>query len=117
MHQALQRFYDQAPYVVLYLQDTVEAYRNDQFTGLRAPAGRDRPDDLHAERPVVHADQAGLRRRPGRRRASGNEAAASSDSGGDSSTGLIIAIIAGVVIVVGGGIFIARRRQTADERE
>ncbi len=39
MHQALQRFYDQAPYVVLYLQDTVEAYRNDRFTGfVRQPA-------------------------------------------------------------------------------
>ena len=118
VHQALQRFYDQAPYVVLYEQDTVEAYRNDRFEGfVRQPAETGpiiytQSDPSYTLIKPVSATQrivvVGW---------SASEAASSSDSGGDSNTGLIIAIIAGVVIVVGGGFFIARRRQTADERE
>ena len=117
VHQALQRFYDQAPYVVLYLQDTVEAYRNDRFTGfVRQPAETG---------PVIYtqSDPSYTLIKPvstssgSSSSGGGTQAASSSDSGGDSSTGLIIAIIAGIVIVVGGGFFIARRRQTADERE
>lgn len=116
VHQALQRFYDQAPYVVVYLQDTVEAYRNDRFTGfVRQPADTG---------PVIYtqSDPSYTLIKPisttssGSSSGSTNQAAASS-SGGDSNTGLIIAIIAGIVIVVGGGFFIVRRRQTADERE
>jgi peptide/nickel transport system substrate-binding protein len=120
VHQALQRFYDQAPYVVLYLQDTVEAYRNDRFTGfVRQPAETG---------PVIYtqSDPSYMLLKPvsGSTGASssgsggGTEtASASSDSDSGSSTGLIIAIVAIVVVVAGGGIFIARRRQTADERE
>ena len=81
---ALQRFYDQAPYVVLYEQDTIEAYRNDRFEGFVRQPARDRTDHLHPERPVLHADQAGLgsrraaRHRPRRR---------TSDSGGRLAPG------------------------------
>jgi peptide/nickel transport system substrate-binding protein len=119
VHQALQRFYDQAPYVVLYLQDTVEAYRHDKFEGfVRQPADTG---------PVIYtqSDPSYTLIKPVAGSTSGSSSggtdkqasSSSSDSGGDSNTGLIIAIIAGVVIIVGGGFFIARRRQTADERE
>ncbi len=117
VHQALQRFYDQSPYVVLYLPDTVEAYRNDRFTGfVRQPADTG---------PVIYtqSDPSYTLIKPvstssgSSSSGNGTQAASSSNSGGDSNTGLIIAIIAGVIIVVGGGFFIARRRQTADERE
>jgi peptide/nickel transport system substrate-binding protein len=116
VHDALQRFYTQSPYVVLYEQDTVEAYRNDRFEGfVRQPE----PDG-----PIIYtqSDPSYMLIKPvagstGSSSDGTSTAASDSDSGGDSNTGLIIAIIAGVVIVVGGGIFIARRRTTADERE
>jgi peptide/nickel transport system substrate-binding protein len=120
VHQALQRFYDQAPYVVLYIPDTVEAYRNDRYTGfVRQPAETGpviytQSDPSYALIKPISADTGSSSSGSG----SAKEASGGSgDSGGSSSTGLIIAIVAGVVIVVGGGIFIARRRQTADERE
>jgi peptide/nickel transport system substrate-binding protein len=119
VHQALQRFYDQAPYVVLYLQDTVEAYRNDRFTGfVRQPAETGpviytQSDPSYALIKPVSGSTGSSSAAP-----DGKTAATKTDSGGgDSSTGLIAAIIVLVVVVVGGGIFIARRRQTADERE
>jgi peptide/nickel transport system substrate-binding protein len=118
VHQALKRFYDQAPYVVLYQQDTVEAYRNDKYTGfVRQPAETgpviySQSDPSYALIKPISAD-VGTSSGTG----SDQQASGSSDSGGDSNTGLIIAIVIGVIVVVGGGIFIARRRQTADERE
>jgi peptide/nickel transport system substrate-binding protein len=119
VHEALQRFYDQAPYVVLYKQDTVEAYRNDRFEGwVRQPAGNG---------PIIYtqSDPSYTLIKPvagstGSSSSSGSGTAASSssdDGGGGSSTGLIIGIVVVVIIVVGGGILIARRRTTADERE
>jgi peptide/nickel transport system substrate-binding protein len=118
VHEALQRFYDQAPYVVLYLQDTVEAYRNDRFTGfVRQPA--ETGPVIYSQSDPSYALLKPISTTPdsGSSSGSGNEASSTSDSGGDSNTGLIIGIIAVVIVVVGGGIFIARRRQTADERE
>lgn len=116
VHQALQRFYDEAPYVVLYKQDTVEAYRNDRYTGfVRQPAETGpviytQSDPSYTLIKPISADTSGSS-------GSGTQASGSSDSGGSSNTGLIIAIIVGIVVVVGGGIFVVRRRQTADERE
>jgi peptide/nickel transport system substrate-binding protein len=116
VHQALLRFYQQAPYVVLYNQDTVEGYRNDRFTGfVRQPA--DTGPIIYTQSDPSYTLIKPISTSSGSSSGSGNQAAVSSDSGGDSNTGLIIAIIAGIVIVVGGGFFIARRRQTADERE
>jgi peptide/nickel transport system substrate-binding protein len=115
VHQALQRFYDQAPYVVLYEQDTVEAYRNDKFEGfVRQPAETGpiiytQSDPSYALIKPVSAGQ-------GSSAGDTNQAASTSDSS-SSSTGIIIAVVAGVVVVVGGGLLIARRRKTADERE
>jgi peptide/nickel transport system substrate-binding protein len=113
VHQALQRFYDQAPYVVLYEQDTIEAYRNDRYEGwVRQPAENG---------PIIYtqSDPSYLTIKPISANTGGGSEAASDgdDDDGGSSTGLIVAIVAGVVIIVGGGIFLARRRSTADERE
>ena len=91
VHQALQRFYDQAPYVVLYLQDTVEAYRNDRFEGfVRQPAETG---------PVIYTQSdpsytlikpiSGSTGSSDSSGSGGSTAAPSSDSdGGGSSTGL-----------------------------
>lgn len=117
VHQALQRFYDQAPYVVLYLQDTVEAYRNDRFTGfVRQPA--DTGPVIYTQSDPSYSLITPVSTSSGSSSGTGGTpAASSSDSGGSSNTGLIIVIVVVVVIVVGGGIYFARRRQTADERE
>jgi peptide/nickel transport system substrate-binding protein len=104
VHQGLQRFYDQSPYVVLYMQDTVEAYRSDRFDGwVRQPAETG---------PIIYtqSDPSYLLVKP-------ISATSGSDDGGGSSTGIIIAVVAAAVILIGGGIFLARRRTTADERE
>ena len=118
VHQALQRFYDQSPYVVLYLQDTVEAYRNDRFEGfVRQPA--ETGPVIYTQSDPSYSLITPVSGSTGSSDSGGGTTAApssDSDSGG-SSTGLIIGIVVVVIIVVGGGIFIARRRQTADERE
>ncbi len=114
VHEALQRFYDESPYVVLYKQDTVEAYRNDRFEGwVRQPAGNG---------PIIYtqSDPSYTLIKPvAGSTGSASSAASSSDDGGGggSSTGLIIGIVAVVVIIGVGGVLIARRRTTADERE
>ena len=116
VHQALQRFYDQAPYVVLYQQDTIEAYRNDRFEGfVRQPAETGpiiytQSDPSYVLVKPISANTGSapaMEPRPGR----------TATTAVTPTPGLIIAIIAGVVIIVGGGFFIARRRTTADERE
>jgi peptide/nickel transport system substrate-binding protein len=114
VHQALQRFYDQAPYVVLYEQDTIEAYRNDRFEGfVRQPA--ETGPIIYTQSDPSYTLVKPISTSTG---SSGSEASgSSSDSGDSSNTGLIVAIIAGIVIIVGGGFFIARRKTTADERE
>jgi peptide/nickel transport system substrate-binding protein len=104
VHDALQRFYDESPYVVLYKQDTIQAYRNDHFDGfVRQPAETG---------PVIYtqSDPSYALIEP-----VGSFTGAS--SGSDSSTGLIIVIVAAAIIIIGGVFFIARRRKTADERE
>jgi peptide/nickel transport system substrate-binding protein len=117
VHQALQRFYDQAPYVVLYLQDTVEAYRNDKFTGfVRQPA--DTGPVIYTQSDPSYSLIKPVSTSSGSSTAGGGTSAApTTSSGSDSNIGLWIAIVAGLVIVAGGGFLIARRRQTADERE
>jgi peptide/nickel transport system substrate-binding protein len=120
VHQALQRFYDQAPYVVLYLPDTVEAYRNDRFEGfVRQPAETgpiiySQSDPSYVLVKPVAGSTGSSSAAP-----SGDKSAApkSDDGGGGSSTGLIIAIVVVVILLIIGGVLIARRRQTADERE
>jgi peptide/nickel transport system substrate-binding protein len=118
VHQALQRFYDQAPYVVLYQQDTIEAYRNDRYTGfVRQPA--ETGPVIYTQSDPSYSLIKPISTTSGSSSSGGStkEASGSSDSGGSSSTGLIIGIGVLIIIVVGGGIFFARRRKTADERE
>lgn len=108
VHAALQRFYDQAPYVVLYEQDTIEAYRNDRFEGfVRQPADSG---------PIIYtqSDPSYTLVKPvaGATTSSGS----SSDDGGSSNTWIWL-LVAGVVVVIIVGVALARRRTTADERE
>jgi peptide/nickel transport system substrate-binding protein len=116
VHEALQRFYDQAPYVVLYKQDTVEAYRNDRFEGfVRQPA--ETGPIIYTQSDPSYTLIKPISGSTGNSSGSDKTASSSSDDGGGSSTGLIIGIVVVVIIVIGAGVYFARRRTTADERE
>jgi peptide/nickel transport system substrate-binding protein len=113
--EMLRIFYEDAPYVVLYKYDDLQAIRQDRWTNFaRQPAEtgpviftNTSPTYLTLER-VGAGDDAGGEAAPG--------AGGSDDDG--TNAGVIIAVIAGALAVVGGGVYlIARRRRTADERE
>ncbi len=114
--EAQQILYTEAPYVVLYEPVTLQAYRNDRFTGfVKQPAdtgpviySQSDPSYMLVE-PVVSTSGGG----------SGDGASGTNDSddGGSSSTGIIIGLIVAVIVIGGGGYLIARRSRTADERE
>ena len=108
--QMQQQIYDDAPYVLTYYYDSLEAYRNDRFTDFTpqpnpggalflqfgtwsyqsfGPVGADNPD--------------------------GTTTAASSST----NWGVIVAVVAGVLVLIGLIVFLSRRRResTADDRE
>jgi peptide/nickel transport system substrate-binding protein len=116
VHQALQLFYDQAPYAVMFVPDTVQAYRNDRFTGwVRQPA--DTGPIMFSQSSPSYALLQPVSGSTGS--GSSNQASGSSDDGDDggSSAGIVVAIVAGVIIVGGGAFLLGRRRTTVDERE
>jgi peptide/nickel transport system substrate-binding protein len=115
VEEMLRIFYLDAPYVVLYKYDDLQAVRADRWTNFsRQPAetgpvifNNTAPSYLTIE-PVGAGDDAG------------GEAADGAGGADDSGTnaGVIIAIVVGALAVIGAGVFfVARRRRTADERE
>jgi peptide/nickel transport system substrate-binding protein len=100
--QAVQNLYDNAEYSVLYYGNTLEAYRNDRFTGYisQPKSGGALASQLgtwsyRAIRPVT------------------------AKAASKSSLPLVLAVTGGVVVLalVASGIVFTRRRSTADERE
>ena len=108
--QMQQQIYDDAPYVLTYYYDSLEAYRNDRFTDFTpqpnpggalflqfgtwsyqsfGPVGADNPE--------------------------GTTTAASSST----NWGVIAAVVAGVLVLIGLIVLLSRRRResTADDRE
>jgi len=102
--QAQEYLYDHAVYSVLWYSDTLEAYRNDRFTGFieQPSTGGSLVEQFgtYSYRSIHPPDK--------------------SESKGDNSrTIVIVGTVAAVVVVIGGaGLFFGlRRRSTADERE
>jgi peptide/nickel transport system substrate-binding protein len=111
---AQQLVYDDAPYVVLYKPVTLQAYRNDRFTGFVQQPASTGPVIYSQSDPSYPLIEPVATTSGG----SGQSASGSSDSGGGgSSTGVILAVVAAVIVIGGGGLLLARRRRTADERE
>ncbi|MGI9196968.1 MAG: ABC transporter substrate-binding protein [Candidatus Nanopelagicales bacterium] len=119
--------YDDAPYVVTYYYDNLEAYRSDRFEGfIGQPEGSGSllfqygTYSYQGIRPVV--SDASASASPGATD-QGSDAGSSSASGGtsssSSSTGLIIglAVAALVIIVLVVLLVRSRRTKTADDRE
>jgi peptide/nickel transport system substrate-binding protein len=117
VHQALQRFYDEAPYAVMFVPDTVQAYRNDRFTGwVRQPA--DTGPIMFSQSSPSYALIEPVSGSTGSSGSSNEASGSSSDSDdGGSSAGIIVAIVVGVIVVGGGAFILGRRRTTVDERE
>jgi peptide/nickel transport system substrate-binding protein len=103
--QMQQQLYTDAPYIVLYYADNLEAYRSDKWTGLQ----------LQPEKGGNAFFQMGTYTY---RTVDVKTKAVSASDGGGVGVGAWIGIVAAVVIVLGaGGFFLVRRRATADERE
>jgi peptide/nickel transport system substrate-binding protein len=118
--EMLQIFYEEAPYVVFYQYDIVQAIRNDRWTNfVRQPAETGPVLFTNTSPAYVQLQQVGAGGEAEGEAAPGEaQGAGDSDDDGGSSTGLIIGIVAAVVAVVAGGTYLlARRRRTADERE
>ncbi len=100
---ALKNLYDNAMYATLYYGKTLEAYRNDRFTGFVA-------------QPTSGGAMVSQIGTWSYRAIKPYTGAAKKDS---SNTGLYLSIAGGVVLllVIGGALFGMRRRSTADERE
>ncbi len=99
------QIYEDAPYIVLFYDNTLQAYRSDRWTGF-VPQPKEQGDLLAtygpysflSVRPVTAA------------------AGATSDGGGGMSTGLIVGIAAAAIIVIGGIVLLTRRRGSEDDR-
>jgi peptide/nickel transport system substrate-binding protein len=145
VHEMLLMFYEAAPYVVLFEDADVQAYRTDRFEGwVKQPAGigpvlfsntsptyaRLVPVGAAAAAPGTTAVQTTVAAAPGAgtqgtapeatsaaTEAPATTAAASDDDDGGANVGLIVAIIAGVVVLGVGGWALARRRGSQDDRE
>ena len=103
VQQAQERFYDQAAGLILFYQNSLEAYRSDRFSGFTLqPAGEG----------VITGQQGYW----GYYGAQPTELAMSASSGDYSTAALVLG---GVVVLVGVGVVLVvfRRRATADNRE
>jgi peptide/nickel transport system substrate-binding protein len=112
VHEALELFYREAPYVVLYYSPTLQAYRTDRFEGWVRQPGETGPVIFSNTSPsYAQLVPAGS----GEETAAGEDGASGDD---DSNLPLVLAIAAGGIVLIGGGaLLVARRRGSADERE
>ncbi len=103
--------YEQAPYVITFYYDNLEAYRSDRFTGLLP---QPEPDgsllfqygtaSYRSVRPVTADDAAPA--------ASGGGGSGSSASDGGSSTPFVAGgVVAGLLVLAGAGFVVARGRR------
>lgn len=102
--QMQQMVYDDAPYIVTYYVDSLEAYRSDKWTGVqRQPTDGGNVFFQYGTYSYRNLDLV----------------SAQEDSGGGGlATGVIVGIgVAAAALVAGGVVAFARRRSTADERE
>jgi peptide/nickel transport system substrate-binding protein len=102
--QMQQMIYDDAPYIVTYYVDSLEAYRSDKWTGVqRQPTDGGNVFFQYGTYSYRNLDLV----------------SAQEDSGGGGlATGVIVGIgVAAAALVAGGVVAFARRRSTADERE
>ncbi|KAA5831997.1 ABC transporter substrate-binding protein [Saccharopolyspora hirsuta] len=104
VNQAQARFYDQAAGLILFYQNSLEAYRTDRYAGFTLQP---------ADNGVIVAQQGYW----GYYGAQPTEAAVSGSSGTDYST--VAWVLGGAVVLVGVvvALVIVRRRATADTRE
>ncbi|GAA2807520.1 ABC transporter substrate-binding protein [Saccharopolyspora taberi] len=104
VQQVQERFYDQAAGLILYYQNSLEAYRSDRFSGFTMQP---------ANEGVITGQQGYW----GYYGAQPTELARSDASGGDYGTAALVlggvVVLAGVVVVL----VVFRRRATADNRE
>jgi peptide/nickel transport system substrate-binding protein len=101
--QMEQQVYDDVPYIVLYYDNVLQAYRSDRWTGfvqqpkvngdLLATYG---PYSFLSIRPVAESGGA--------------------DSGGGSSTAIIVGLVVAALVVIGGVVLLTRRRDNEDDR-
>jgi peptide/nickel transport system substrate-binding protein len=102
--QMQQMVYDDAPYIVTYYVDSLEAYRSDKWTGVqRQPTDGGNVFFQYGTYSYRNLDLV----------------SAQDDSGGGGlATGAIVGIgVAAAALVAGGAVAFARRRSSADERE
>ncbi len=110
VHQMQARFNDQVPSILLWYENSLEAYRKDKFSHFQIQPD---PDGVIMQQNgywgYYSAEPAG----------SGSGSPAASGDGGDTNKGLIIGIILAIVVVGGGGAFLLtrRRKSGADDRE
>lgn len=101
--QAQQRFYDQAAGLVVYYQNSLEAYRSDRFSGFTLQPKKEG---------VISAQQ-------GYWGYYGAQPTAAAINGSSVDYGTVALVVVGVVVLAGGlvALIALRRRATADERE
>jgi peptide/nickel transport system substrate-binding protein len=103
--QMQQQLYTDAPYIVLYYPNNLEAYRSDKWTGIQLQP--EKGGNAFFQMGTYTYRSVDVK----------SKAVSASDSGG-LGVGAWIGIVAAVVMVLGaGGFFLVRRRTTADERE
>jgi peptide/nickel transport system substrate-binding protein len=102
--QMQQMVYDDAPYIVTYYVDSLEAYRSDKWTGVqRQPTDGGNVFFQYGTYSYRNLDLV---------------SAQEDSSGGGLATGVLVGIgVAAAALVAGGAVAFARRRSTADERE
>jgi peptide/nickel transport system substrate-binding protein len=100
------QIYEDVPYIVLYYDNVLQAYRSDRWTGFVQQPAQD--GDLLS----TYGPYSFLSIRPV------DEAAGPGDEGGDggSSTGLIAGLAVAAVVVIGGILLLTRRRSGEDDR-
>ncbi len=95
--------YDDAPYIVTYYYDNLEAYRSDRFTNLQ-PQPIPKGSLLFQYGTYTYRNI--------------EPVADVKSTSSSSSTGLWIGLGVAIVALAGiGGFFVARSRRTADDRE
>ncbi|HEV8529125.1 MAG TPA: ABC transporter substrate-binding protein, partial [Actinomycetes bacterium] len=101
--QMQQMIYADAPYIVTYYVDSLEAYRSDKWTGVqRQPTDGGNVFFQYGTYSYRNLDLV----------------SAQEDSGGGLATGVLVGIgVAAAALVAGGAVAFARRRSSADDRE